>query len=67
VRNQIWFEYNFWKKSKILYLLNKVAFIVILYAISLRYKKSKRFKTILMAINDGEKDILGEHKLFKLG
>lgn len=59
-RNHVWLNFHNFVSDRLVYLVNKAAFSVLLLAYALRYRRIERFTLIMQAISDGEQGRLGE-------
>lgn len=59
IRNRSYFAGRFWKRSNIVYDINKWTFLAMLFFFALRYRKLKRFVMIVRAARQGERGDLG--------
>lgn len=66
LRNQVFFEKNFFTNSKAIFYLNKWFVLAILWFLSQKYHKHERFQLIKKAIQNGEQGNLGKVKEFSL-
>ena len=60
IRNHSFFDKNIWMESSGLYIVNRSAFLIILFLLSVRYFRVSRFLEIVRAVREGENNKLGK-------
>jgi GT2 family glycosyltransferase len=65
-RNLTWFEMHCLPKSKLLYLLNKWVYLIVLFSLALAKGRIGRFNLLLKAIHDGANGHLSLNSDFRL-
>lgn len=63
-RNQAWVEARLLQKDRLLYLLNKTVYLIVLFGMAAKLNAFRRFGVLRQAIRDGAAGRLGENPLF---